>query len=420
MLWCVILLVIVAIAMVRERRARRAGEREEPEAIWIEDSPLPTRSQAKVPMESPPTRRTARRAARAGAARQRRHAKKKTMWYTPDTHTDCGYMCVIKAAGKRPTKRRVRALRKQVAARLAAAEEKDEHVGGLRVREVICNENMTVDMYLSKTKRTMWASRMEIAAAAEEENIALCMKGYEGTLGACAETPKYYLEIRHNHYIAYRLKDKEPLQAAPRQHERRKAQEVETAKKKRAGMRPADRAGHIFRPTQEAFYVLIDCSEITLTPATRLIVKVPSNATVEMVKDEIEKVTKEKASNIDLRQVGEDQDLPDWVEAQDYMIASKKHTGRGEVEFVLTETTSIRLMIEESDTIATVKKRLAETTRIAAPFMRLKRERERRGSVKPTANERRKDQNRGQSAERRNEEEYHTYSALCRARRRGR
>ena len=81
------------------------------ETITIPESPMPTKS-----CVTPASRNPLRARVMRGGHRLPSHRRSSTLWYSPPSRNDCGFMTVLLAAGYRPTPTKISWIRTQVAA----------------------------------------------------------------------------------------------------------------------------------------------------------------------------------------------------------------------------------------------------------------------------------------------------------------
>ena len=133
------------------------------EVIEIFFCPPPTKSSSE-PMTS--TMRRAASARRVGARKIGGMKRDMTRVYNPTLHGHCGYQAALVAAGKVPSKKAVLDLRKKVSVDFVQGALEDREEAGLRLRELVRHEGLTLKAYAAAVERDLWASPAELAIAA--------------------------------------------------------------------------------------------------------------------------------------------------------------------------------------------------------------------------------------------------------------
>ena len=194
----------LACAMVRELYVVHAvteiAQREEP--IWVLDSPSPT-MRPSSPFEKTVSHSERRRARRAGAARIMHHKRANTAAYSPWSNGSCGYMCMLKLASRRPTRRAIKSLRKEASRIVEETYTQDGELAGIKMRLVVASANMSIEEYAAKTSGGMWASQCELEAAARSLGIGVrCVMGKsEMEIGNKEHMTKKNIVLKKNHWI---------------------------------------------------------------------------------------------------------------------------------------------------------------------------------------------------------------------------
>ena len=94
------------------------------EVIWVEDSPRPTCTPS-TPRMSPFLSPMRKRIRRAGAKRLGAHRRHSTLVKSPSLPGDCGFQCLLYAAGLKATRRNVAWLRGIIADKVREARIED-------------------------------------------------------------------------------------------------------------------------------------------------------------------------------------------------------------------------------------------------------------------------------------------------------
>ena len=172
--------------------------------IEVEESPPPTPPTRKESSPWPSSRkRRPSTARRAGRRRWAAHKRPLTRRYDPPQKGDCGFAAILFAAGRTPTASAIKALRKKVAALIEQEARGDGWLAGLRVRSVIAAEHLTRKAYLQQVEESLWASPIELAAAARVEGINCQLwDGMELNPGG-RRTP-WQIRVMHSHYTVWR------------------------------------------------------------------------------------------------------------------------------------------------------------------------------------------------------------------------
>ena len=82
--------------------------------------------------------------------------------------------CVLKAAGVRPTLKRNRALRQEVAKELEKCYEENKMIEGISARSVVHMFCISIHDHLKHVLTNQWASAVELAIAVHVRNFLLC------------------------------------------------------------------------------------------------------------------------------------------------------------------------------------------------------------------------------------------------------
>ena len=134
-----------------QRCAQR--KREQEKVIYVPESPQPTRSAKLLSSESHKRMAQSFRARRRGGNRRYgMHRRSVTRVFDPPSENDCGFACVLKAAGQACTMKRIHGLRQKTADRVYMAYIHDEKYGGLSVKDMIAESGHTLAAYLAMLK----------------------------------------------------------------------------------------------------------------------------------------------------------------------------------------------------------------------------------------------------------------------------
>ena len=156
-----------------KRRCIRRCKRAKP--ILIEESPPPSKT-TSTPMRGSAkssARRTPGRALRAGLRRVVHHRRANTVKYDPrGAQGDCGYQCLLRMKGERPTKANVQLLREKTALMIEQAAVRGEMVGSVYVPYALQEMGQDAAAYAASVRRNQWASVAELTMAAKALNIS--------------------------------------------------------------------------------------------------------------------------------------------------------------------------------------------------------------------------------------------------------
>ena len=174
------------------------------EIILIEESPLPTRNDSS-PRASPPL---SRRARRGGRRRFRSHVRSCTLSFNPGLPHHCGFQAVLRAAGRAADLPSVMNLRDRVVEEIVRARLQGEQIANVDVHDMLRAEGMSLQAYAASMRHNMWASKVEIAAAAHLLGIAVAYK-----MGKNMETlgdgkPSYCIILKNEHFKLAKLHKK--------------------------------------------------------------------------------------------------------------------------------------------------------------------------------------------------------------------
>ena len=175
------------------------------EPILVPESPVPTRSARLMTSETHRKMNESYRARRRGGSRRySSHRRCTTKSYDPPSLHDCGFACILKAAGYQVNAHEVEKLREKVAARVYKAYLDDEIVHDMSVRNMIQSTDHTLAAYLAKLRYTLWASPIELCFAADalHVDIAISIKGSMIHHGA---KPRFIVRLAKQHYTLYKM-----------------------------------------------------------------------------------------------------------------------------------------------------------------------------------------------------------------------
>ena len=184
------------------REAHQGSEAPSVPVIEIFDSPMPTMMHS-TPRSSPFM--THRKARRAGSRRVCAHRRCVTCCYNPCLPNECGYQCMLRASGMPPSKDNVAWLRNRVAERVEEARLSGERLGGMDVHEVMRAEEMSLKAYLAATKSSMWASQVELHAAAQILDTPVMYMSGRVSMNLGEGIPKFAIKKMQHHYVLARI-----------------------------------------------------------------------------------------------------------------------------------------------------------------------------------------------------------------------
>ena len=148
------------------------------EVIVIEESPLPTRMPCspfpKTP--EPPTRQRCRRGGWRGGYRRNGHKRRSTQSYSPTQKHHCGFVCLLKLQGQRPTQKKIRLLREAIVQDLITSYHDDLTVASVRVRSLVHQSSASLDSYVTDLRKNMWASKVELEIGARILHVGAYLK----------------------------------------------------------------------------------------------------------------------------------------------------------------------------------------------------------------------------------------------------
>ena len=178
-----------------------------PVPIIIEELPVPTRTLSSPLSEerSIPFYRKKQRSRRGGGRRWRSHKRAFTRRFNPTYQHHCGYSGILWASGKKTTKENVQELRNQVASLVYEAVVNDQVFGGVRAREYVAREEMSLNAYLADVRDSQWASYMEMVLAAKIEKASVMLNMQKGDYQSLCPRPRYVISLRNKHYTVYKL-----------------------------------------------------------------------------------------------------------------------------------------------------------------------------------------------------------------------
>ena len=165
------------------------------EVIVIEESPMPTRR--------PTTPLIARS---VGGSRKRDQRRRNTAWYDPKMKDHCAYQALLKAAGWRPTKSRVKALRRRTASRVQDMLEANQKIGKYFARQYVQASGMEQHDYIRHIMKNQWASALEVQAAVDVLCIRILLNA-DGELAAMGKGRlKGMMVLSKGHYTLRRIR----------------------------------------------------------------------------------------------------------------------------------------------------------------------------------------------------------------------
>ena len=190
-------------------RWKRAQARRE--AILIQESPMPTRT-----ISTPASRRRQQPspAQRARGKRIKQHTRQLTLKRNLSMMGHCGCECIIAASGQKCTKKKVVQLRTAVAQQIKKLYDINPAVAGMSIRDLVKGEKRTLDQYLQRTCKNMWASPCEIIIAANIMNLNAAV--HIPKVGIISEKrySKWIIKLEHKHFMLYAYHRKLILRAA--------------------------------------------------------------------------------------------------------------------------------------------------------------------------------------------------------------
>ena len=336
------------------------------EPILIEDSPPPTRS-ASSPRSSPwvtPARR-------GGKTRFSAHRRRHTCSYSPTMANQCAYQAILKASGMPTTFPYVQDLRNRVAERLEDMYITNYSYLSINARDIIQQQHLTLRGYLAATRHDMWASILEVHAAALEQGISVYVKDGHQTLKVGQGPTKGLLYLHAAHWTLHRL-------------HRGIVTKVAKASGQRGGMRamvtlhsrptpsPTAQVRPIFAsPTTrrvERYSFRCDLASPDVAAITMLL---PAGINVESALVVLSHILRIPASNLAISLPDEDDTLPPWTNAP--FVAEVRRTRRLRAAMLYVHPTwsptSFMIYVDEHDTTTTVLARIASIVNV--PYQHL-------------------------------------------------
>ena len=196
--------VVVIGALVHMVRGTCEPDMRKPEAITIYDSPRPTVSEY-TPGPSPFMNPMKRRVRRAGRMRLRQHRRHTTLVMNPALPGECGFQCLPKAAGCKPTLPNVQWLRCRVAEAIRHARINDMVVAGVRVHDIIAQEGLTLEAYCRRVATTLWASKVELSLGADILGICVAYMDHKKAMVMGNGHMRYGIRLQKSHYMLVKL-----------------------------------------------------------------------------------------------------------------------------------------------------------------------------------------------------------------------
>ena len=184
------------VMYIREMRAYYVRSRE---IIVIEDSPMPTKRMVT------PRSRTPMSATRAGRSRVRKHVRACTRVFNPKRKGHCAFKAILHAAGVQTTMKSISTLRAKTAELFEQACIHDEEIAGVRARDLVVQEGLTLAAYKVRVSEDMWASVVEAALAAKVVGISLIHKHKEQQVCIGEGPLKGLLHLKAHHYMLYKV-----------------------------------------------------------------------------------------------------------------------------------------------------------------------------------------------------------------------
>ena len=174
------------------------------EPILVQESPMPTRSSC-TPTDSPPIVRT--KAKRAGARRVPMHRRLVTEVFNPRIQGECGFEAVLWIAGVTPTKRRIAELRQKVAKEIYKARVEGLTIAGLSVHDILVQEGLSLESYMEKVRKGLWASVWEVHAAAKIMGVKTMYEDphVRCEVGDKEGIAKYAVRLKKGHYVVVKV-----------------------------------------------------------------------------------------------------------------------------------------------------------------------------------------------------------------------
>ena len=214
-------LIMVFIVCIMRIAAKRE-QKEEPEIIWVPESPQPTKT-VPTPKTTPLRRRLERLqppTRRAGKMRLKGHRRAHTHVLDPTWQDHCGYVCVLRAAHMRVCKQSIEKLRRQTSLAVTQGFLNDEWCAGLSVRKVVMNTHMTLAQYAAQVSHRLWASQVELHYDAKSLNVTVACNDGKNTylLGEEGNKVKYLIAYQAEHYTLRRVHKKVRLTKGAKRH----------------------------------------------------------------------------------------------------------------------------------------------------------------------------------------------------------
>ena len=136
--------------------------------ITTEDSPLPTYSARLMSSASHKRMNQSMRARRRGGARRYGgHRNCMTVTFGPPSLHDCGFACVLRAAGRKIAHVSIRHFRREVASKVYVAHIENTIVHNMSVRDMVQETGHSLNAYVAALRWNLWPSSWELCLVAD-------------------------------------------------------------------------------------------------------------------------------------------------------------------------------------------------------------------------------------------------------------